>query len=318
MPGNCSLPFTSSIERVGCRWLWRRCCGAPQGHSWGQFLTAVDGTDTTTSDMVRSMVFGSARLGVGRDLQPPAATVYPQHHVNELPERTWLCDKGGAPELARLASMRAVRPDQGRENDERDIGFCAPPLDEGPCLSRLGSSSITITSGGASIWSTATASATVASAVVSKPASPKADNYRSRSGPPGYTNRTFPSAPRGGQDFRAFRNNRSLGILPRRASGDRDAHAAASPITATRPRAADILGAGRPQRDSRATSRTEPLDQMSTLAPGSAARRRRQRDRTAPAALIATLMSSTPRGTIVQFDRARIRLSLIDVLTSND
>ena len=38
---NPSLHFTSSIRRFGWRWLWRRCFGASQGQSWGQFTAEL-------------------------------------------------------------------------------------------------------------------------------------------------------------------------------------------------------------------------------------------------------------------------------------
>jgi hypothetical protein len=35
-PASPRVTITSSIERVGCCWLWRPGFGAPQGQSWGQ------------------------------------------------------------------------------------------------------------------------------------------------------------------------------------------------------------------------------------------------------------------------------------------
>jgi hypothetical protein len=73
---NLSSSFTSTIERVGWRWPWRRCFGAPQGQSWGQpdpgvislpIRTRMHTSDTERVDGAPSLVAAAELLRTERE-----------------------------------------------------------------------------------------------------------------------------------------------------------------------------------------------------------------------------------------------------------
>jgi hypothetical protein len=46
---NPAASSTSTIEQLGSRWLWRRCFGASQGQSWGQFHCTMSVPDVASA-----------------------------------------------------------------------------------------------------------------------------------------------------------------------------------------------------------------------------------------------------------------------------